>query len=187
MTRFIHTIGFSALAFLMGACETSDSDISVEANEQALSSDDGGASDGFQRRGRGRRGLPPQAIEACADQEEGATCSFDNRRGDSMEGTCINHPRLDGLSCAPEGHFGKQGRHGRRGHRGPPPQAIAACADQEEGATCSFDSRRGDTMEGSCINHPRTDELTCRPEGHFGRGHGRFGEGRGRHGNSGGV
>ena len=49
------------------------------------------------------RGPPPQAIEACADQSEGAACSFSGRRGD-VEGYCIVVPQEHGeLACAPEG------------------------------------------------------------------------------------
>jgi hypothetical protein len=48
--------------------------------------------------------------------------------------------------------------------RGPPPQAIEACVDSEEGAACSFAGRRGD-VTGSCIVPPRDEEmLICAPE-----------------------
>lgn len=54
-------------------------------------------------------------------------------------------------------------RSGNR--RGPPPQAIEACANQSEGAACSFTGRRGE-VEGSCIAPPQDqDELACAPEG----------------------
>ena len=54
-------------------------------------------------------------------------------------------------------------RSGKR--RGPPPQAIEACADQSEGAACSFSGRRGEVV-GSCIAPPQDkDELACAPEG----------------------
>jgi hypothetical protein len=50
-----------------------------------------------------RRGPPPEAIEACADQAEGAACSFSGHRGD-ITGTCIIPPKdQDELACAPEG------------------------------------------------------------------------------------
>ncbi|MCB1703637.1 MAG: hypothetical protein KDI17_02190 [Halioglobus sp.] len=55
------------------------------------------------QQGGDRRGPPPEAIEACADQSEGAACSFSGRRGD-VTGTCITLPQEDeGLACAPEG------------------------------------------------------------------------------------
>ncbi|MDP5054732.1 MAG: hypothetical protein NWP69_13150 [Congregibacter sp.] len=50
-----------------------------------------------------RRGPPPEAIEACANQSEGEACSFTGRRGD-MTGICFAPPREDAvLACAPEG------------------------------------------------------------------------------------
>ena len=49
--------------------------------------------------------------------------------------------------------------------RGPPPEALEACADQTEGAACSFSGRRGD-VTGSCMVSPKgEDELACAPEG----------------------
>ena len=49
-----------------------------------------------------RRGPPPQAIEACAEQEEGGACTFTGRRGD-VSGTCFVPPRGEhALVCAPE-------------------------------------------------------------------------------------
>lgn len=48
--------------------------------------------------------------------------------------------------------------------RGPPPEAIAACADLNEDAACSFSGRRGD-VSGSCIVPPQGEELACAPEG----------------------
>jgi hypothetical protein len=60
-------------------------------------------------------------------------------------------------NAQPEQQSGK--RHG------PPPEAIDACADQDEGAACSFSGRRGD-VTGSCIvpGHDQ-DKLACAPEG----------------------
>src|SRR5262245_58668190 len=51
--------------------------------------------------------------------------------------------------------------------RGPPPEAIAACEDLEQGDACSVthDER---TLEGTCEETP-DGALACRPEG--GRGH----------------
>ena len=48
--------------------------------------------------------------------------------------------------------------------RGPPPIAFEICADQTEGASCSFEGHRGD-VTGTCIVPPRGDEaLVCKPE-----------------------
>ncbi len=58
---------------------------------------------------RGRRGPPAEAFEACAEAEEGASCSFYGRRDEALTGTC-EFRRVD-FVCVPEGH-------GRRG--GPP-------------------------------------------------------------------
>ena len=54
---------------------------------------------------------------------------------------------------------------------GPPPEAFEVCADQAEGAACSFSGRRGD-VTGSCIvpRHEQ-DKLVCAPEGGPPRGH----------------
>jgi hypothetical protein len=61
-------------------------------------------------------------------------------------------------------------RSGKR--RGPPPEAIAACADQTEGAACSFSGRRGE-VEGLCFAPPQDQaELACAPEGGPPAGHG---------------
>ena len=55
-----------------------------------------------------RRGPPPQAIEACADQTEGEACSFSGGRGEEVTGTCIVPPQSEeSLVCAPEGGPGK--------------------------------------------------------------------------------
>jgi hypothetical protein len=49
--------------------------------------------------------------------------------------------------------------------RGPPPQAFEVCADQAEGAACSFSGHHGD-ITGSCIAPEREgQELVCAPEG----------------------
>lgn len=39
---------------------------------------------------------------------------------------------------------------GRPGHGQPPQEAIDACVDKSEGDSVSFETRRGDTMEGVC-------------------------------------
>lgn len=59
--------------------------------------------DGEERQKGKRRGPPPEAIEACANQTEGEVCSFTGRRGD-MTGVCFAPPKDDAeLACAPEG------------------------------------------------------------------------------------
>lgn len=109
-----------------------------------------------------RRPPPEQAVQACANQSAEATCSFEGRRGQSVEGMCKASRHSEGLVCRPN-----RGRHhhGRRGHRpGPPEQAITACANQSANATCSFEGRRGQSVEGMCIERRHGDGLVCRPE-----------------------
>ncbi len=50
----------------------------------------------------GRRGAPPEAVEACENLSEGDSCSFSGRRG-SVEGSCIKPQQEEVLACAPEG------------------------------------------------------------------------------------
>ncbi len=55
-------------------------------------------------RGDKRGGPPPEAIEACNNNAQGAVCSFQGRRGD-VEGMCITLPKnQEQLVCKPEGH-----------------------------------------------------------------------------------
>ena len=53
---------------------------------------------------RGKRGAPPQAIEACADKTVDQACEFNGRRG-TVAGICFT-PSEDNseLVCKPEGH-----------------------------------------------------------------------------------
>jgi hypothetical protein len=53
---------------------------------------------------RARRGPPPEAIEACSGKAEGDECRFTGRRGDNINGTCLNPPRDESLlACVPQG------------------------------------------------------------------------------------
>jgi len=76
----------------------------------------GGPGYGHGRRGH-RRGPPQQAIDVCADASADDECSFESRRRGDMQGNCVDHPRIEGLVCRPEG-FGGRGPHGP-GPRGP--------------------------------------------------------------------
>ena len=51
----------------------------------------------------GRRGPPPQAIEACASLTEGDACSFTGRNDEELTGVCFA-PSDRELACKPEGH-----------------------------------------------------------------------------------
>ncbi len=60
-------------------------------------------------RGRGRRGPPPAAYEACANKKVGDACTFDCLRGGPVEGTC--QIRWDDrLSCFPKDRVPRRGR-----------------------------------------------------------------------------
>lgn len=59
----------------------------------------------------GRRGPPPEAIEACAGKSANDACSFTGRRDDTIEGTCFAPPGIDELACAPEGGPPERGGH----------------------------------------------------------------------------
>lgn len=53
----------------------------------------------------------------------------------------------------------------RRGPpRGAPQEAITACSNLSEGDACSFEGRRNDTVEGSCMITP-DEVLACATEG----------------------
>ncbi|MEQ9081740.1 MAG: hypothetical protein RLP09_48185 [Sandaracinaceae bacterium] len=45
---------------------------------------------------------PPEAFEACADQEEGSLCAVETPHG-TLEGTC-RAPRGETLACVPNDH-----------------------------------------------------------------------------------
>ncbi|MBN8654317.1 MAG: glycosyltransferase family 39 protein [Anaerolineae bacterium] len=68
-------------------------------------------------------------------------------------GTQPNQPSNDGTTP-------QQGQT-----QGPPPAALEACADQTQGDSCSFTTRNGNTIEGSCITPPNQTALACAPQG----------------------
>lgn len=49
--------------------------------------------------------------------------------------------------------------------QGPPPAALTACEGQTQGASCSFTTPNGNTINGSCITPPNISELACAPQG----------------------
>lgn len=63
-------------------------------------------------RPEGRRGPPPEAIEACENLNEGDACSFSGRDNSEMSGVCFA-PSDRELACKPEGHEGRQGGNRR--------------------------------------------------------------------------
>lgn len=53
---------------------------------------------------------------------------------------------------------------GGRGHQGPPPEAYTACEGKSEGDTSFFESPRGDTVTGTCVQDRNGDQLVLRPD-----------------------
>jgi hypothetical protein len=98
----------------------------------------------------GPPGPPQEAIDACANQKEGATCTV-SFQGQSVQGKCVKGPEgQEPLACMPPPPR-------------PPQEAIAACANQSEGATCSL-TFHGRTVEGTCGKGPDGNEtLACMP------------------------
>jgi hypothetical protein len=91
--------------------------------------------------------LPREAVEACAELQEGASCSV-SRRGQTVSGKCHKGPDGQGpLACALP----------------PPPEAVEACAELTEGATCTV-AHHGRSLEGNCRNSPWGEgPLACVP------------------------
>ena len=62
-------------------------------------------------------------------------------------------------------HAGDDDKRPKREHRGPPPVALEACESSVQGDPCSFEGRRGETLEGTC-EAPDDKPLACRPAEH---------------------
>jgi 4-amino-4-deoxy-L-arabinose transferase-like glycosyltransferase len=56
-----------------------------------------------------RQGPPQEALDACTNSTQGASCSFTQANGNSINGSCIAPPNLDVLACAPQGQGGPAG------------------------------------------------------------------------------
>ncbi len=55
------------------------------------------------------------------------------------------------------------GTERKRGPKGPPEAALEACSAAVDGDPCSFEGRRGNTVDGTCST--RDDKpLACRPD-----------------------
>jgi 4-amino-4-deoxy-L-arabinose transferase-like glycosyltransferase len=61
------------------------------------------------------QGPPPAALEACADQNQGTSCSFTTRNGNNIEGSCVTPPNQTALACAPQGMNPSQAPNGQNG------------------------------------------------------------------------
>lgn len=62
------------------------------------------------------------------------------------------------------GSFCASAQQGRQAPNGPPPEAIEACDGKSEGDTVSFETRRGDTLNGVCKYVD--EQLVAVPENH---------------------
>jgi hypothetical protein len=58
------------------------------------------------------------------------------------------------------GRAGDGDGEGHKKHK-PPPAAFAACKDKSEGATCTFEGRKG-TVTGTCRPGKKGQWLVCR-------------------------
>jgi hypothetical protein len=90
---------------------------------------------------------PQEAIDACANQQEGATCTM-SFHGKTVQGACGKGPHgNETLACIPP----------------PPPEAIEACAKLSEGAACTV-WRNERNHEGTCRKPPSgSGPLACLP------------------------
>ncbi len=50
--------------------------------------------------GKGRRGPPPEAVEACVGKQANDACAFEGRRG-AVEGVCFRPEASLPLACRP--------------------------------------------------------------------------------------
>jgi len=52
----------------------------------------------------------------------------------------------------------------KKGRKGPPPEALVACENLQEGDACSFTSKRRGDVTGVCIVPKKDDSLlACKP------------------------
>lgn len=143
----------------------------------------GGMQDGNQRPGN----APQQALDACANQAQGAACSFTLPNGNAINGSCVNPPNLNQLACAPQGIMPQNGgqpaqgsqpqpANGQPARQGPPQAALDACANLTQGASCSFQGINR-AVNGACVTSPNGgDQLACAPQGEL-SGQGPAGQG----------
>ena len=62
--------------------------------------------------------------------------------------------------------FAQNGQPPRGGNGQPPKEAISACKNKDEGTSCSVNTPRGDTLEGTCQNTPDDKYFVCMPDNH---------------------
>jgi hypothetical protein len=101
--------------------------------------------------GRGPPPAPPvEAVQACSDQQENASCSF-TLDGRTIAGTCRSGPQGEAPACVPA-----------RPPHGPPPEAFEACSGQQEGAPCTV-ALGGTELAGTCRQGPDGGAVACAP------------------------
>ncbi|MBI2894026.1 MAG: hypothetical protein HYY06_10775 [Deltaproteobacteria bacterium] len=100
-------------------------------------------------------GPPREALDACAELDADATCSF-AIDGHSIDGACRRGPGAgDPLACAPA----------RLPHPPlPPREAVDACAALPRGSACDFDLG-GQSLGGTCWSPDPLAPLACAPAG----------------------
>lgn len=54
--------------------------------------------------------------------------------------------------------------------RTPPTEAITICEGKSQGDSCSMNSPRGDSLDGTCENTPDGKYFACKPENMNSRG-----------------
>jgi hypothetical protein len=120
-------------------------------------------------RGDGQWGPPQESLSACEGIETGAACSFEAPFG-TVDGTCSARPDGSGeVACHPEwnGEDRPEDRRPGRGGHGHE-EALAACADKQADATCSFESPFG-SVSGTCRTGRDGSALVCAPRDWPGR------------------
>jgi hypothetical protein len=111
-----------------------------------------------------RRGPPPEAFTACEGKNSGEAAKFQNKRGKTLTGTCeiVGGKFAGELVLRPNNRSDDQ-KNGKR--RGPPQEAFTACEGKTVGASSQFESRRGETLKGTCEEAKQNSNLlVLRPE-----------------------
>lgn len=98
---------------------------------------------------------PRESVEACAGQQVGASCAF-TFEGRQSTGICRPGPggRAEAIACAPDG---------APPPFGPPPEAVDACAQVQEGGACGFTDPEGRQVSGVCRAGPPGMPVACAP------------------------
>jgi len=121
-----------------------------------------------------RRGPPPEAYTACENKSEGEAAQFENRQGEVLSGSCeiVGGENAGKLVLRPNYREGQQSnkqqsnnQQNKGKRRGPPQEAFTACEGKTVGASSQFESRRGETLKGTCEEAKRDSNLlVLRPE-----------------------